>query len=176
MVFGPGVKTGTHTEPVTPQASAAIFAKFLGIRPPAHADFPDGYVTLEHAPYKLRVTLTTAFNPLKKRPAQAWTYFHILIKGYELALGEEHMVPAAVVDDDRHKLDKAVRAKIEADGGLPATGATRKVFLVSNLYKTSNAEMDDNSAFTQYQVLWGDGPNIPIVAKIRLADSTSTGE
>ncbi len=40
MVFGPGVKTGTHTEPVTPQASAAIFANFLGIRPPAHADFP----------------------------------------------------------------------------------------------------------------------------------------
>ncbi len=40
MVFGPNLKSGTHTEAVTPQATAAIFAKFLGIRPPADADFP----------------------------------------------------------------------------------------------------------------------------------------
>jgi len=38
LVFGPGVKVGPHSEGVTPQAIAAIFAHFLGIPPPASAE------------------------------------------------------------------------------------------------------------------------------------------
>ncbi|MDB5313840.1 MAG: phoV 1 [Gemmataceae bacterium] len=40
MVYGPGVPGGPRAEPVTPQATAAIFARFLGIRPPAAANYP----------------------------------------------------------------------------------------------------------------------------------------
>jgi hypothetical protein len=40
MVSGPGVSGGTRSEPVTPQATAAIFSRFFGVRPPASADFP----------------------------------------------------------------------------------------------------------------------------------------
>jgi hypothetical protein len=40
MVYGPGIPGGTRTEPVTPQATAAIFAHFLGLRPPSAAEFP----------------------------------------------------------------------------------------------------------------------------------------
>lgn len=131
--------------------------------------FPDGYVTLEHPPYKLK--LTVGVDDEYKECAVAWTYFHILIKSIELVLGPEETVPAAAVNDDRHKRDKAVRKKIADDGGLPADGATRKVFLISNLYKTASAQMNDNTGFDVYKTLWGDGPNIPILAKIRLADS-----
>ena len=60
---------------------------------------------------------------------------------------------------------------IEDDGKLPGDGATRKVFLLTNVYKTGLAEMDDNTAFTQLETAWKDGPNIPLIAKIRLADS-----
>jgi arylsulfatase A-like enzyme len=40
MVYGPGIAGGTRAEPTTPQATAAIFAKRLGLRPPNKADFP----------------------------------------------------------------------------------------------------------------------------------------
>jgi hypothetical protein len=138
----------------------------------AHADFPDGYITLEHPPYKLRLKLNSEAEPeLKDRPVIAWTYFQILVKSLEFVLGPKEAVPAAVVDDDRHKMDKKVRDRIETDGGLPAKDQTRKVYLISNLFKTSSAEMNSNVAFTLYETMWGDGPNIPILVKIRLADS-----
>jgi hypothetical protein len=135
------------------------------------AAFPDGYVTLEHTPYKFKLTLTSGEQKVAGNPAIGWTYFHILIKGIELELGPEEIVPATAVDDDRHKQDKAVRKKIEDDGGLPADGATRKVILISNLYKTNLNQMNDNTAFNRYRTLWRHGPNIPILAKVRLLDS-----
>lgn len=131
--------------------------------------FPDGYVTLEHTPYKLKMLLIGKEG--RGLPEVAWTYFHILIKSIELEIGPEDAIPAATVNDAQHKRDKAVRAKVVADGGLPGAGATRKIILVSNVYKTSLAEMDSNSGHTEYQAIWKDGPNIPVIAKIRLADS-----
>jgi len=131
--------------------------------------FPDGYVTLEFTPYKFRMTVGSKKH--KGNALTAWTYFQILLKKIVLELGPEETVPAVTVDDDQHKRDKAVRRKIKKDGGLPAGAGTRKVFLISNLYKTSGAEMGNNTAFSQYQSLWGDGPNIPVLAKLRLSDS-----
>lgn len=42
IIYGPGIEPGRRTEPVTPQAIAAIFAKYLGVPPPsaAEADVP----------------------------------------------------------------------------------------------------------------------------------------
>jgi hypothetical protein len=40
VVYGPGVGGGAKTEPTTPQATAAIFAKWLGVRLPNKAEFP----------------------------------------------------------------------------------------------------------------------------------------
>lgn len=40
LVIGPGIPGGPRDERVTPQATAAIFARFLGVRPPKDADFP----------------------------------------------------------------------------------------------------------------------------------------
>jgi len=40
MVIGPGVVGGSKSEPTTPQATAAIFAQWLDVRPPKFAEFP----------------------------------------------------------------------------------------------------------------------------------------
>jgi hypothetical protein len=40
LVYGPGVKAGTHKERVRPQAAAGILARALGIKPPADAEEP----------------------------------------------------------------------------------------------------------------------------------------
>jgi len=132
-------------------------------------EFPDGYVTLEHSPYKLKLTLKSGVLP--KKNVVAWTYFQILLKGIVLELGPEEAIPKAWFGGKRLEMDKKLRKQIETDGGLPAAGSTRKVHLPSNLFKTSSRQMNDNTAFDLYKKLWGDGPNIPVVARIRLADS-----
>lgn len=40
LVYGPGIRGGIRTEPTTPQAIASIFAEWLQIRRPQHAEFP----------------------------------------------------------------------------------------------------------------------------------------
>ena len=40
LVFGSGVASGIHKEPVTPQATAAIFAAAAGVKPPKNAEYP----------------------------------------------------------------------------------------------------------------------------------------
>lgn len=40
LVYGPGITGGVRTEPIAPQAAAAIFSKWLGLRLPGKADFP----------------------------------------------------------------------------------------------------------------------------------------
>ena len=135
------------------------------------ASFPDGYTTLEFTPYKLKLTVASTALKGRGNPELAWTYFQILIKSIDLELGPEEAIPNAS-GADALKRDKAVRKQIETDGGLPAAGGTpRKVISLSNIFKTSLPQMDNNTAFTAYQTRWGDGPKIPIIAKIRLADS-----
>jgi hypothetical protein len=132
-------------------------------------DFPDEYVTLEHSPYKLRLSIGS--DHLKGDPGDAWTYFHILVHSLELELGPVEAIPAATIDDDRHKQDKALFKVVKDAGGLPAKGKTRKIFLPSNIFKTALAQMETNKLCADYAALWGDGPRVPIVAKIRLRDS-----
>jgi hypothetical protein len=40
LVYGPGVRAGVRTDPVTPQACAAVLARGLGVRPPARCEAP----------------------------------------------------------------------------------------------------------------------------------------
>jgi len=130
------------------------------------APFPDGWLTLEHSPYKLRLVLES--DKLPDYPAEAWTYFHVMLEKIELKLG-----PVETIPNDGSaptlEMDKAVHKQI-TDDGFPADGETRKVFLISNLFKTSSSEFSagSNIDFTTYKTLWGDGPRIPIIAKLTM--------
>lgn len=128
------------------------------------SEFPDGYLTVEHPPYKLR--LTVASEKTRGKPATAWTFFHVLVKKIEFELGGK--------DSLKENRDKIIYDHTHPDslpGKIPQPGQTKKIFLVSNLFKTSSGEMNGNIAFTEYKNLWGDGPNIPIFAKIWIRDS-----
>lgn len=133
--------------------------------------FPDGYVTLANTPFKCRLSLKPKDPSNVGLVTTSWTFFHILIKKMAIELGEEAIIPADTVDDDEHKRAKALRAKIHSDGALPAAGTMRKINLISNLYKAANGEMNDNTAYTQYEQLWGDGAEIPLIAQVFIADS-----
>jgi len=40
LFYGPGITGGANSEPTTPQATAAVFSKWLGLRLPNRAEFP----------------------------------------------------------------------------------------------------------------------------------------
>ena len=52
----------------------------------------------------------------------------------------------------------------------PASGASVKVPLESNLFKKGHS-MFDNSLFTEFETFWGKGPLIPVFAKVWVKDS-----
>jgi hypothetical protein len=150
-----------------------------------HADFPDGYITLERTPYKLKLTVKDAED--NQHLAAAWTYFHILVSSLVIELGPEAAIPGAgLFSGDRHAKDVAVYRTLTA--GIPAAGgAPLKIFLPSNLYMVSrwyegaaqklglpasfHSEMNDETGYSTYEKLWDDGPRIPIIAKVRLLAS-----
>ncbi len=157
-----GENTKHDLTPIAPKTDAA-----------ADAPFPDGWVTLEHPPYKLKLTLES--DQLIDHPVVAWTYFHVLLEKIELKLGPVEAIPNDGAAPTL-EMDKAVHKQM-TDDGFPAAGATGKVFLISNLYKTSGAEFAAGSTadFTTYKTLWGDGPRIPIIAKLTMRAADGSG-
>lgn len=127
--------------------------------------FPEGFVTAEFSPYKLKVVVA---GGVQGDPQSAWTFFHVLV--HELTL--EHG-PKKVLARQR---DKEVWDRTESRGGLPAPGGDAlEVRLASNLFKTSSAEMYDNTAYTQYESNWGAGPKLPLFAKATVRKSDGAG-
>lgn len=166
---------GTIQGEATDHDLAAVAAK-----PDANDDapFPDGWLTLQHAPYRLRLVLESDLLP--DHPAAAWTYFHVMLEKIEIKLGPEEAIPSGGVKPTL-EMEKAVRTQFTtADegyaGALPKDGESAKIFLVSNNFKTSDAEFAAGSRadFTTYEALWGDGPRIPLIAKLwlRAADGS----
>lgn len=128
----------------------------------AHADFPDAFVTAEHSPYSIEITLTGA---CKGSPDTQTAELKVELDSLEVELG------------DRAKLTDPKHLKIyDALGSLPAAGASATLKLESNLFKTSSAEMNATSgaSFTEYQTLWGQGPKLPLRAKLWFKTSTGT--
>jgi hypothetical protein len=123
----------------------------------AHSDFPDGFVSVEFSPYKIKLTITDGGAPQVKEAS-----FEVVVVDIEIVLGDK-----AVLSNQK---DKDLYDKL---GSLPAAGATSKVYLVSNLYKTTSAEMASGSgaSFTEYETLWGAGARFPIDGKVWFKDS-----
>jgi hypothetical protein len=119
--------------------------------------FPDGVITVEHSPYKLKLTLQG--SGWAECPV-AWTYFHVLVDAIELELGDPRVLAKA--------RDRELAASL---GRLPAPGQKAEVRLVGNVFKTSLEEMEDDTDFKHHRAAWGNGPDIPIFARAWLRDS-----
>ncbi|AKQ66791.1 hypothetical protein A176_003703 [Myxococcus hansupus] len=126
-------------------------------RVPSCEAFPNGVVTVEHSPYKLKLTLQG--EGLAQSPV-AWTYFHVLVAGMDLELGD-----ARVLAKQRD------RDLIRALRHLPAPGETAQIRLAGNLFKTKPSEMADNTDHQLHQKHWGSGPELPLFARVWLKDS-----
>ena len=133
------------------------------------AEFPEELITVQHSPYKLKLTLEGEGG--YSYSAAAWTYFHVLVHSIELELGAKETLSAA--------RDKTLWDTIKGGGSekaaIPAAGAVKKIELLSNIFSTGD-DKADNTLYTQYETLWGDGPNIPVFAKLYVRSSTDAKE
>jgi hypothetical protein len=153
------------------EATATGFKHKLGELDPKEVKdvFPDGYLTVEHSPYKLRLEVSS--SKLQGNPVIAWTYLHVLVQKIELEYGDEKMLPKPVAGQADHR--ETLKDLVTQGAKPPAEGAAKavKVHLDSDVYKTDSARMFDNTLYTKYETLWGDGPLIPLLAKVYLRDS-----
>ena len=132
------------------------------------AEFPEELITVEHSPYKLKLTLEGDGYGYS---AAAWTHFHVLVHSIELQLGSKETLSAA---RDKTLWDKIKGGGSEKDA-IPAGSAVKKIELVSNIFSIGS-DKADNTAYTQYETLWGDGPNIPVFATLYVRNSTDAKE
>src|SRR6202035_3845288 len=51
-------------------------------------------------------------------------------------------------------------------GAFPAPGDEKRIYLDSPTFTMTPAEMEDNTFYTRYRTLWGDGPNVPIFVRV----------
>ena len=121
----------------------------------AHADFPTEFLTVEHSPYKLKLSVK---GKGVCNSHTAWTYFHILIAKIELEYGPKDVLPATVAGSADHR--KVYDAVIAQGANPPGAGTTIKVPLESNIFKKGHS-MFDNSLFTEYETMWGKGRAYP---------------
>lgn len=134
--------------------------------------FPDGFLTTEYSPYKLRLTIE---GPTQCKAHVAWTYIHVLFDHLELEWGVENAIPSSKTER-RQPFHDILHPRPPKVAATPTT-ATIPVYLDSPIFISrgwfhqSLSEMFDNTLFKSYKSLWGDGPEIPLFCKIWVRDS-----
>lgn len=169
-VFGKKGGTAILSRPLeeAERRNGKVSIDWKGALAATSADFPDACVTAAHSPYKLKVSLAGAApsGGGAAPAASVETTFKVEVGKIELELG-----PKAVVKNARHQ------AVYDTIGTLPAPSQKKKLSLVSNLFSTWGDEMaTDPTSFNVYRDHatqgWGDGPVIPIYAKLLVKKST----
>ncbi len=133
----------------------------------AHADFPDQFLTVEHSPYKFK--LTVSGEGVNTSPT-AWTYCHVMVSKLELEYG-----PKTLLATQPANLEGGIHSETYDDlilqGAAPPTGGTVKVFLKSDMFTNGDNDMFGNQLYDRYEALWGDGPQIPLFCKVWVKSS-----
>ncbi len=121
-------------------------------------DFPDNVLTADHSPYKVEISVAAATG----QPAQVEGSLKVEVGSIKLELGAP-----SLLKDPRHQ------EVVQELAALPAAGEKKKIFLRSNLFSTDlkDSKAYDPTSYDAYEKLWGDGPNIPIVARLLVKDS-----
>jgi hypothetical protein len=150
--------------------------------------FPDHLVTVEHSPYKLKAT---AGANREDDYEVRWTYFDVIIDRIELTWGGAALVPGGARGDiaalyqaqtlaDEQAINNQLGLMRQADLTLnPADNYD--VRLRCNQFTDWVWNMEDgqearrSTLWLKHQLQWGDGPRIPLVAKVYIARAAGGG-
>jgi hypothetical protein len=114
-----------------------------------------GFVTLKHSPYRVQLFLETEFGvTIQSNIGKV----EVLPKDLKIRVDD---LPVAKVPADQQKA--IADFKKEASASSKA-----KLVLVSPVFKVSSAEMNDDSSCIEYKNFEGNGPDVPLFAKVFL--------
>lgn len=145
-------------------------------------DFPDCAVTVEHSPYMLKVT---AQGNAEDGFVERWTYFDVLVEKIELFWGGVGRIPTGApagvtthferrtIQDER-ALVADLATKVGGGGTIDAS-ARYVVALPSNQFPRTVEEQKNDSMFAGHRDQWGDGPRIPLLAKVWIRKADDSG-
>lgn len=141
--------------------------------------YPDGVLTVDRSPYKLKLTLQKA-GDLRKCPSK-WVYFDVLVAGITMRWGPDTMLRDRPADPNipNHypakvlAYEKAILNELVTANAKPFDAVVNKVILPSDLFairKIGTSDTEENFKgqvdFAEYKKLWGDGARIPILARV----------
>ena len=168
-----------------------------------NTDFPDEYITIEHSPYIMEVSVE---GNGWGEPEKAWTQFEIQVDSIKLEWGPKTVLAQSAAQGTTaaqlflatglqrdHQVWEYLNGNevpapytyLGATGEpnftnqLPKPGETKKIFLVSNEFYTNGSEQANNTTFDVHQASWTSGgvygPNIPIFARVLIKDTNNNG-
>ncbi|WP_163993336.1 hypothetical protein [Pyxidicoccus caerfyrddinensis] len=158
-----------------PSAAAPVIARHY-----VPTEFPDDCLTVEHSPYKLKATITPRPGNVATYPVR-WLYIDVLVGDILLELGPGAIVPnmpfigMPAERQDFERRNQIVHAELAqqlaGSMSIDAGGDALQVLLESNVFGRDSWEWYSNAFFSAYAALWGDGPIIPIIARVQVRDA-----
>lgn len=134
-------------------------------------DFPHHMVTAECSPYMLKIRAEG--RNVEDGYVERFTYFDVLVEAVELEWGGPALIPNVDLPNVHASLrvdTHAAEQQLVTDlAGGAITAARIPVVLSSDRFVTASAELKGDHAFQSHRDQWGDGPRIPLKAKISLA-------
>lgn len=154
-------------------------------------DFPHKCLSVEPSPYMLRLTITEA--TVEKAMHTRWLFLDVLVHSVEMEWGADTLLPQNrpdITDDAKHVgyqakvlgYEKNILDELKTANPRPdAANVVHQVKLDSNLFAVAgrgqpSEEPEKTTDYEEYEALWGNGPRIPLLAKVHLrkSDDTST--
>jgi hypothetical protein len=144
--------------------------------------FPDKWLTVEHGPYQLKLTIKPAAGT---GDSVAWTYLDVVVSEITLDWGADDLIPTTTRDDIEWPPDKKYRVcnkwkirdkEIAIIAALRSNGtdyANHEVLLEGNIFRTTDPGDADNFIFNSYKSMWGLGPRIPLIATVKVLSAAA---
>lgn len=145
------------------------------------AVFPERLLTAERAPYKLMMSIVAVEPYTAVTVAKRWIYLDV-VASVELILGETAMIPDPPMPTYRQtrrrnfnvNTHQALRDALDASSlrlDAYSAPANLKIMLEHNVFAKSSRDFYNNTIYRGSFEVWDNGPDIPLVATVRIQKS-----
>jgi hypothetical protein len=168
------------------------------IKFPAKDIFRDGVLTVDHSPYKLKLSIVDG-GELRLLVAK-WIYIDVLVDSLEMNWGEIAMLPKRTditdptnlkkvaghkkdpniaTDKDIKGYEEIILEELKTAKPKPTKDFVHEVKLTSNLFafqkkrETNEESFEFHTDFLSHKALWGNGARIPLVVKAYIKKSVA---
>ena len=167
---------------------AATDAANVAVAIPLGLAFPGNLITVEHSPYKLKMTITGYLAGAQVTRPVRWLYFDVLVKELALSFGNGQELdpnrpdlthtfqwtPLGGVAQTVNLRTQAVQLETQILANLGAPTADQPILLESSphAFNTNSTVMFSNDEmYRRHKQLWGDGPRLPLYAEVKIQTS-----